>query len=174
LLGEYDRYAAFFCCLTFAQRARCAAAILLRPARLIVRTGASTDRFVFAHRAFWASEIFLRAAADNVRFDLFGFIRIPVRFRPTKFPSTWITWSSRLRSCSSSFNTPARFAMVFPLMFVWNNCAVHTTHLDLSLGTEPSGDTRYLKSIVEVHCGGLAIQINPHRKKFRPKESHRD
>jgi hypothetical protein len=116
LLGWYDLYAAFFCCaLVLAQRARCAAAILLRAALLIVRTGASTDRLVFAHRAFCASEIFRRAAADSVRFDLFGFVRTPVRFRPTKLPITWMTWSRRARSCSSSFSTPARSAMVFPL-----------------------------------------------------------
>jgi hypothetical protein len=112
--GRYDRYAAFLCCLTFAQRARCAAAILLRPARLIVRTGVGTARLVFAHRAFCASEIFLRAAADSVRFELFILIRMPVPFRPTKLPMTWMTWSRRLRSCSSSFNTPARSAMYSP------------------------------------------------------------
>jgi hypothetical protein len=92
LLGWYDPYAAFFCCaLDLAQRARCAAAILLRAARLIVRTGASTDRLVFAHRAFCASEIFWRADAESVRFALFSFVRIPERFRPTKLPITWIT-----------------------------------------------------------------------------------
>jgi hypothetical protein len=91
LLGWYDLYAAFFCCaLDLAQRARCAAAILLRAARLIVRTfvGAAA-RLVFAHRAFWASEIFLRAAADSVRFGLR--VLRPVPFRPTKLPITWIT-----------------------------------------------------------------------------------
>ena|SRR5713101_4725537 len=46
----------------------------------------------------------------------------------------------------SSFNTPARSAMIVPLHVVWNNCAVRTTHLDLSLGTEPSGDSSYLPS----------------------------
>jgi hypothetical protein len=122
LLGWYDRYAAFFCCLTFAQRARCAAAILLRPARLIVCTfvGAAV-RLVFAHRAFCASEIFRRAVADSVRFVPFGFVRIPVPFRPTKLPIAWMTWSRRARSCSSSFNIPARSAMVFPPHVVWNN-----------------------------------------------------
>jgi len=100
VLGRYDRYAAFLCCLTFAQRARCAAAILLRPARLIVRTGVGTARLVFAHRAFCASEIFLRSAADSVRFELFILIRMPVPFRPTKLPMTWMTWSRRLRSRS--------------------------------------------------------------------------
>src|SRR6266849_449608 len=71
-------YAAFFCCiLVLAQRARCAAAILLRAAWLIVRTGVDAARLVFAHRAFCASEIFLRAAADSVRFDLLSFVWIP-------------------------------------------------------------------------------------------------
>ena len=83
-------YAALFCCaLVLAQRARWAAAILLRAARLIVRTfvGAAA-RLVFAHRAFCASEIFRCAAAESVRFGLFGFIRIAVRFRPANVPMT--------------------------------------------------------------------------------------
>jgi hypothetical protein len=80
-------YAAFFICfaLTLAQRARCAAAI------------------------------FRRAATESVRFGRFGFARIPVPIRPTKSPIIWITWFRRLRSCSNSFNTPARFAMASPL-----------------------------------------------------------
>ena len=109
-------YAAFFCCaLVLAQRARCAAAILLRAARLIVRTGVDATRLVFAHRAFCASEIFRRAAAESVRFGRCALAWPRVPLRPTNSPTIWIACSKRLRSCSSSFNTPARFAMVFPL-----------------------------------------------------------
>jgi hypothetical protein len=78
-------------------------------------------RLVFAHRAFCASEIFLRAAAERVRFGLFGLACVPVRRRPTKLPITWITWSRRPRSFSSSFNTAARSAMYSPSV-VRNNC----------------------------------------------------
>src|SRR5712692_4700285 len=75
-------YAAFFCCvLVLAQRARCAAAILLRAARLIMRTGVDVARLVLAHRAFCASEIFRRPAAESVRFGLRALS--PVLFRPT-------------------------------------------------------------------------------------------
>jgi hypothetical protein len=50
----------------FAHRARCAAAILLRPAADIVRFGLAV--LCFAHRAFCARLIFRRAAADMVLF----------------------------------------------------------------------------------------------------------
>ena len=54
-----------FCALAFAQRARCAAAILFRAARLILRTGLETlARLAFAHRARWAAAILALAAAD--------------------------------------------------------------------------------------------------------------
>jgi hypothetical protein len=43
---------------------------------------------------------------------------MPVRCCPAKLPITWITWSRRPRSSSSSFNTPARSAIVFPLILL--------------------------------------------------------
>jgi hypothetical protein len=60
LTSEQDCvYAAFFAALTLAQRARCAAAILLRAPADIVRFGAATPfrlvlllAFTFAQRAF--------------------------------------------------------------------------------------------------------------------------
>jgi hypothetical protein len=51
----------------FAQRARCAAAIRLRPAIEMVRFGFGAWPFAFAHRGFCARLIFLRPAADIVR-----------------------------------------------------------------------------------------------------------
>jgi hypothetical protein len=67
-------YAAFFPAFNFAQRARCAAAILFLPATEIVRftivnpVAAGCDEFrVFAHRAFCACAIFRREATDIVR-----------------------------------------------------------------------------------------------------------
>src|SRR5437870_12521313 len=71
-------YAAFFCCaLHFAHRALFAALIRARPAADIVRLPVFTVLLVLAfadfsgrslaHRAFCASETFLRAAADKVR-----------------------------------------------------------------------------------------------------------
>jgi hypothetical protein len=112
-------YRAVFCCrslsLTQARQA-----VRQKPYSvqlwLIVAQTFYDVRLVFAHRAFCASEIFLRAAAERVRFSFFGFVCKLVRRRPTKPPMTWITWSSRSRSFSSSFNTPARFAMYSPLM----------------------------------------------------------
>jgi len=60
-------YAAFFgpcVALTFAHRARCAAAIFFRAARLILRAGlAAWTGFAFAHRARWAAAILARPAA---------------------------------------------------------------------------------------------------------------
>jgi hypothetical protein len=86
---------------------------------LIVRRDVYDVRLVFAHRAFCATEILLRAAAERVRLSFFGFVRKLVRWRPTKLPMTWITWSSRPRSFSSSSNTPARSTMYSPSC---NNC----------------------------------------------------
>jgi hypothetical protein len=68
-------YAAFFPAFSFAHLFRCAAAIFLRADAGIVRfagaeavTAAGCDTLrLFAHRAFWARLIFLRASADNVR-----------------------------------------------------------------------------------------------------------
>ena len=63
-------YAAFFCALTFAHLARCAAAIFLRPAADMVRLGFILPvcfGALFAHRAFCAKLIRRRAEADRVR-----------------------------------------------------------------------------------------------------------
>jgi len=74
-----DLYADFFCCLTFAQRARCAAAIFLRADLLMLRTGLEASaRFVFAQRAFCASEIRRRADDDSVRLGAFALAPLPV------------------------------------------------------------------------------------------------
>jgi hypothetical protein len=60
---------------TFAQRARCAAAIRLRPAADILRRGVA---FCFAHRFFCAKLIRLRADADRVRLGLAALtLRLP-------------------------------------------------------------------------------------------------
>lgn len=69
-------YAALF---TFAHRALCAAAILLRPAAEMVLFGMAV--FAFAHRAFCAKLIFRRAAADMVPFLLPAAALVPVPFK---------------------------------------------------------------------------------------------
>jgi hypothetical protein len=58
-----------FCALTFAHRARCAAAILFRATALIRRRAGFAARggFVFAHLARWAAAILARVAAENLR-----------------------------------------------------------------------------------------------------------
>jgi hypothetical protein len=61
----------------FAHRARCAAAIRLRPAAEIVCFGVA---FCFAHRAFCARLIFWRAAADMVPFVRPATALVPVPF----------------------------------------------------------------------------------------------
>jgi hypothetical protein len=69
--GDKNSYAAFFACaLTFAHRARCAAAILFLPAADIVRLRFGARTFAFDHRVFSARLIRLRAEADNVRLGL--------------------------------------------------------------------------------------------------------
>ena len=74
-----DDYAALFSCLTFAQRARCAAAIFRRADGLKMRTGFEAPaRLVFAQRAFWASEIRRRADADSVRLGALTLAPLPV------------------------------------------------------------------------------------------------
>jgi hypothetical protein len=64
---ELRPYVALFCCaFCLAHRARCAAAIFLRAARLILRPGlAALARFIFpcAQRCFSSRDSFLRAAA---------------------------------------------------------------------------------------------------------------
>ena len=76
-------YAAFFCpAFSFAHRAFCAAAILLRPANEMVRlAGAGPVVFAagwrpfrtFAHLAFCALAIFRREAAEIIRVACFPF-----------------------------------------------------------------------------------------------------
>jgi hypothetical protein len=67
------RYAAFFAALTFAHRARCAAAILFLPAADMVclprfdPIETTFPALTFAHRAFCARLIRLRAEADMMR-----------------------------------------------------------------------------------------------------------
>jgi len=97
--------------LTFAHRARCAAAILFRAARLIRRTGFDAlARFIFpcAQRCFSSRDSFLRAAAlMRRRPRLLGAataaglppLRRPVEFRPS---IAAIARSSRSRSARSS------------------------------------------------------------------------
>lgn len=88
--------------LAFAQRARCAAAILLRPAAEIVRLGFVMTvlpfAFCFAHRAFCARLIFLRAVAD------IGRLLLPLL--AADFPliprSASATCCNRAISCSTS------------------------------------------------------------------------
>jgi len=65
------RQADFFAAFTFAHRARCAAAIFLRPAADIVRfLGIVTTlplslwAFAFAHRVLWAAAILALPAAE--------------------------------------------------------------------------------------------------------------
>ena len=63
-------YAAFVCDLTFAHRARCAAAIFFRDAADIVRLFGIVTMFCFsllilAQRALWAAAILFLPAADN-------------------------------------------------------------------------------------------------------------
>jgi hypothetical protein len=118
-------YAAFFCCLSFAQRARCAAAIFLRAAADMVRLPVSTmlswplEEFAarsFAQRAFCAKETFRRAAADKVRRCPLSVPRADELYlRPASGANALIALFNRFLSCSSSFTTAAIFAISSPV-----------------------------------------------------------
>ena len=111
--GLYSRtasYAAFFSpALAFAQRARCAAAILLRPAAEIVRLGFDPFRAI-AHRFFCARLIRFRAEADNVR--------CPFKLELPNAASAAVNrWTSCCALFNSFFNCPAtpdKFPLVLP------------------------------------------------------------
>jgi hypothetical protein len=93
--GLFLLYAAFFFpALTFAHRARCAAAIFLRADADMVRLAgaepvtafAGCDPFrAFAHRARCASAIFLREAADTIRVGRFALV---YELLPSNLPRT--------------------------------------------------------------------------------------
>jgi hypothetical protein len=111
-----EPYAAFFCCaFNFAHLARCAAAILLLPAAEIVRFGLGARPFVFAHRAFCAKLIFLRAEADRVWWEL----PPPNLPRTERAASTCLSWFARFVLSTINSDTmdasPFRFAMNSPL-----------------------------------------------------------
>src|SRR5712691_11684721 len=107
---RHGSYAAFFClAFSFAQRARCVAAIFLRAAADIVRLpgfvvlGRPLAEFSarsFAHRAFCASETFLRAAADKVRRGPLAPLRADEALLVSASGAkAAIAWSRRSRSC---------------------------------------------------------------------------
>jgi hypothetical protein len=112
-------YAAFF---SFAQRARWAAAILLRAAIDITRLWLllalacpfpELSRRDFAQRAFWAKEILRRPAAD-----MGPRLEIPrpgeLWFALAAGANAVIALFNRSRSCSSSLSTAARSAISSP------------------------------------------------------------
>ena len=80
-MGLSSVYAVLF---TFAHRARCAAAIRLRPAAEIVRFGLAV--LVFAHRFFCARLILRRPAADIVR-------DAPFELLPSAASASSMRWS---------------------------------------------------------------------------------
>jgi hypothetical protein len=109
----------------FAQRAFCAAAILLRLAAEIVLLGFPEGplAFFFAHRAFCARLIFLRAAADRVR-------RWPPDFELPNITSAAPYRSTSFFARSSSFfkcrTTSAMFSIAISLSVeddsrIWSN-----------------------------------------------------
>lgn len=101
-------YRAYFDCaaLTFAHRARCAAAIFFRAAAERVRLGreplvlfAPDCPRTFAHRAFCAAAILRRAAADKLRRETVA------NFPPSNLPSTAraaSTWRRLFTRCARS------------------------------------------------------------------------
>lgn len=111
-------YAAFFSCdFTFAHLARCAAAILLRPAADIVCFPFGVRFFCFAQRACCAKLILRRAAADSVRRVPFALAPL---YAPTKAESAAFnpvnSRSTRSRSFFICFTIPDTLAIgPFPL-----------------------------------------------------------
>ena len=104
-----SRYADFVCAcrwaFTFAHRALCAAAILFRAARLILRNGLDALAcLAVAHRARWATAILARVVAENVRRFRATLGGRPTLGRPVELTasSAEIAWSMRPRSPRSS------------------------------------------------------------------------
>jgi hypothetical protein len=90
------------------------AAIFRRPAAEILRLGFAALGWPlaaarFAHRAFWARLIFLRAAADKWRL-------VDPLYTPTKAVSAAFSadncFSTRSRSCFNCFTIPDKFAIL--------------------------------------------------------------
>jgi hypothetical protein len=112
-------YAVFLrAALTFAHRARCAAAIFLRAAADIVFFLGIVTTFcfclpvprTFAHRALWAAAILARAAVDRRLRLPVPFPETPVRAaRAASSCSTVLT--ARCRSFRNCWTTPAKLAM---------------------------------------------------------------
>jgi hypothetical protein len=90
----------------------------LRPAADIVRLGFAValvfEALRFAHRAFCARLIFLRAAADIAG----GAFDLDPPYAPTKAVSAAFSadncFSTRSRSSLNFFTTPDRFVMIVP------------------------------------------------------------
>jgi len=86
----------------------------------MVRLGPMDDPrwpFAFAHRAFWAKLIYLRADADNVRLGVV--YELPFNLpRTARAASTCFSWLTRLvrsaRSSDTIDTSPFRFAIVPP------------------------------------------------------------
>jgi hypothetical protein len=121
---------AFFCCaLTFAHRARWAAAIFLRPAADMVRFAgaklvlfAGCDSFrTLAHRARCACAILRRATADTIRVGRVALRDTPEPFKDSITEIAWFNFSTspcaRLRSSRSSCSASSRFGIVASSLF---------------------------------------------------------
>ena len=112
----HSDFCAFACALTFAHRARWAAAIRLRAAWLIRRGRLVAVGLAFAHRARWEAAILARVAAENVRRLRVGCGVPPTLLRPVEFrPSiAAIARSMRSRSARSSARMLLMFIKVLP------------------------------------------------------------
>lgn len=109
-----------FAALTFAHRARCAAAILLRAL-------ADMDRFLgdltsfdfplsvftFAHRALWAAAILALPAADITPLRVVPFAYAAPKAMSAA-PTDFISLLNRSRSVFNNRTTPPRFVIEFP------------------------------------------------------------
>ena len=97
--------------LTFAQRARCAATILLRPAADIVRRGFA---FCFAQRAFCAKLILRRAAADMLCVPRFEPLMLRLPKAESAASMRWTSFCARSRSVLNCRTTTDRLPMSVP------------------------------------------------------------
>jgi hypothetical protein len=129
--GNKNSYAAFFwAALTFAHRARCAAAIFLRAAADMMRftwvepvvlaaPAVGFDPFrAFAHLAFCARAIFRREAADIIRFGWLVLRDVPEPFSDSIIEIASHNFSTcncaSRRSARSCWSALVRFAIVVP------------------------------------------------------------
>ncbi len=122
----------------------------------------------FAHRAFCASETFLRAAADKVRRGPLAPLRADEALLvPASGAKAAIAWSKRSRSCCSSFTISAIFAIrspsrVFAPCLRIGRSILHIWPIYWETSATPYVDSFCLIVKVQAFLAPFHAQINSH------------